>query len=149
VDKISTIEDMYALADELSRLQGKLLTDFYGVAQDFSTKKFFPNWLQKKGITALTMFEKGKPVLEKILSTTRLNAVLYDLETPDQNGLEFLNAVRGNPEVRARTKVIIMSQRLSPDAREKLSHFGANALVEKPLDANRLQEAFVKIGLKI
>jgi len=149
VDKISTLDDMNALAEELCRLQAKLLTDFYSVVQDFPSRKFYPNWLQQKSVTNVLVSDKGKPVLEKVLvPSKRLSVVLYDLETPDLNGLEFLNALRANAEARARTKVILMSQRLAPEARDKLAQLGANALVGKPLTSESLQEAFQRIGLK-
>jgi CheY-like chemotaxis protein len=140
---------MNALAEELNRLQAKLLTDFYSVVQDFPSRKFYPNWLQQKSVANVTVSEKGKPVLDKVLAPSkRRTVVLYDLETPDLNGLEFLNALKADADARERTKVILMSQRLAPEAREKLGQLGANALVGKPLTAEALQEAFVRIGLK-
>lgn len=149
MDKVSTLDDMYALVEELNRLQAKLLTDFYSVVQDFPSRKFYPNWLQQKSVTNVVVSEKGKPVLEKILAPSRRQVVvLYDLETPDLNGLEFLGSLRASPEARERTKVILMTQRLAPEARDKITQLGANALVGKPLTAEALQEAFSRIGLK-
>jgi len=148
VDKISTLDDMNALVEELNRLQAKLLTDFYSVVQDFPSRKFYPGWLQQKSVANVVVSEKGKPILEKILAGKRLTVVLYDLETPDLNGLEFLNALRANAEARARTKVLLMTQRLAPEAKDKLIQLGVNAMVNKPLTAESLQEAFNRIGLK-
>lgn len=149
MDKISTVDDMHALVLELNRLQAKLLTDFYSVVQDFPSRKFYPNWLQQRSVAQVEVSETGKPILDKLIAPSKRAAVvLYDLETPDLNGLEFLNALKAHPETRERTKVILMSQRLAPDAREKLVQMGANAMVAKPLTAESLQEAFSKIGLK-
>jgi CheY-like chemotaxis protein len=149
VDKVSTLDDMNALVDELNRLQAKLITDFYSVVQDFPSRKFYPNWLQQKSVANVMVSEKGKPVLDKVLAPSKRQAVvLYDLETPDLNGLEFLNILRANAEARARTKVILMSQRLAPEAKDKILQLGANALVGKPISAESLQEAFARIGLK-
>ena len=139
---------MSALAEELNRLQAKLLTDFYSVVQDFPSRKLFPNWLQQKSVTNVLVVDKGKPVLDKILASKRLSVVLYDLETPDLNGLQFLQALRGIPEARGRTKVLHMSQRLAPEAKDKLVQLGMDALVCKPVTPESLQEAFNKIGLK-
>lgn len=150
MDKISTIDDMNALAEELNRLQAKLLTDFYSVVQDFSSRKFYPGWLQQKSVANVVVSDKGKPILQKILAPSkRFVVVLYDLETPDMNGLEFLNALRADADARQRTRVILLlGQKLPNEARDKLVQMGANAFVVKPIGAENLQEAFGRIGLK-
>ena len=71
LEKISTLNDMKALMKELQRLEVKFLYDFYGVLQDFSSKKFLPQWMQKKAINKVFISEKGNDVLTKISNSKR------------------------------------------------------------------------------
>jgi len=147
LEKISTLEDMKSLMSELHRLRAKLLYDYYAVLQDFSSKKLLPQWLQKKGVNEVIFKEKGSEILAKISSSKRLSIVVYDLETPDLNGLQFLASIDKNPEMEARCKVILATPRLPVESQEKILQLGAKALISKPLVENELKVAFGKVGL--
>ncbi len=147
LEKISTLNDMKNLMNELRRLEVKFLFDFYGALQDFSSKKFLPQWLQKKSINTVFINEHGKTILAKLKSSKRLSVVIYDLETPDLNGLQFMAELEKEPDLKSRCKIIFATPKLAPDAQSKLLHLGAAALVSKPLDGDILRIAFDKIGL--
>jgi len=147
LEKISTLEDMKALMTELHRLRAKLLYDFYAVLQDFSSKKLLPQWLQKKGVNEVIFKDKGSEILSKISASKRLSIVVYDLETPDLNGLQFLASIETKPELDAKCKVILATPRLPMEVQEKLLQRGAKALVSKPLVESELKTAFGKVGL--
>jgi CheY-like chemotaxis protein len=146
LEKISTLNDMKTLINELHRLEVKFLFDFYGALQDFSSKKFLPQWLQKKSINTVFISEKGNDILTKLNGSKKLAVVIYDLETPDLNGLQFLAELEKNPDLKSRCKVILATPKLIPEAQSKLLHLGADALVPKPL-GDDLATAFEKIGL--
>jgi len=147
LEKISTLNDMKELLNELHRLEIKLLFDFYGALQDFSSKKFLPQWLQKKSINTVFVSEKGNEVFTKINNSKKLSVVIYDLETPDLNGLQFLTALGNKPELKSRCKIIVaVPPKLPPEAQSKILQLGANAIVSKPL-GDELAKAFEKIGL--
>jgi len=146
LEKISTLNDMKALMDELHRLQVKLLYDFYGVLQDFSSKKFLPQWLQKKGINTSFVTEKGNEALTKIFNSKKLCVIIYDLETPDLNGLQFLTTLESKPDVKSRCKIIMAIPKLTPDAQTKILQLGANTVIPKPI-GDSLASAFEKVGL--
>jgi CheY-like chemotaxis protein len=146
LEKISTLNDMKELMNELHRLEVKLLFDFYGVLQDFSSKKFLPQWLQKKGINTVFVTDKGNEALAKIGNSKKLSVIIYDLETQDLNGLQFLTALENKPDLKSRCKVIMAIPKLAPDAQSKILQLGANTVIPKPV-GDDLAAAFEKIGL--
>jgi len=147
LEKVSTLGDMKILMNDLHRLEVKFLFDFYGALQDFSSKKFLPQWLQKKGINTVFISERGNDILNKINNSKRLSVIIYDIETPDLNGLQFLAALENTPDLKSRCKIILAAPKLSPDAQKKLSHLGVSTIIPKPLDGEPLRIAFEKIGL--
>jgi DNA-binding NtrC family response regulator len=147
LEKVSTLKDMKILMDELHRLEVKFLCEFYGVLQDFSSKRLLPQWFQKKNIKNPFIADKGSDILAKVKNSKKLAIIIYDLETPDLNGLQFLTEQGNNPDLKSRCKVILAMPKLSIDVQNKLSHMGAAALVPKPLTEEDLQKAFEKLGL--
>jgi len=147
LEKVSTLEDMKALMGELHRLRIKLVYDFYAVLQDFSSKKILPQWLQKKNIENIIIKDSGNEVLSKIVAAKRHAIIVYDIETPDLNGLQFLINLEKTPEVKSLCKVIISTPRLPMESQDKLTALGAKALISKPLAENDFRVAFSKVGL--
>jgi DNA-binding NtrC family response regulator len=147
LEKISTLEDMKALVNELHRLKAKFIFDYYASLQDFSSKKFLPQWLKSKGINNVSISEKGHDVLAKISNSKKLCIVIYDLETPDINGLQFLSELDKKEDVKSKCKIIMLCPKMTSDVQSKILHRGASALVFKPLGEDGLKKAFEKIGL--
>ncbi|MCL2282277.1 MAG: response regulator [Fibromonadales bacterium] len=149
LEKISTLNDMKTFMGELRRLEVKFLYDFYAALQDFSSKKLFPQWLQQKSVNQNNIFvsEKGNDVLKKLGNSKKRSIVVYDLETPDLNGLQFLAALEKNPDLKARCKVILAVPTLASDARSKLMQMGVSAIISKPLEPEPLRAVFEKLGL--
>ncbi|MDR2554174.1 MAG: response regulator [Fibromonadaceae bacterium] len=146
LEKISTLNDMKELMNELHRLEIKLLFDFFGVLQDFSSKKFFPQWLQKKGINTVFVTDKGNEIFTKLNNSKKLCVIVYDLETPDLNGLQFLAALESKPDLKSRCKIIMAIPKLAPDAQAAIMQKGANTIILKPV-GDEIAKAFEKIGL--
>ena len=147
-DKISTLDDMTALMRELHRLEVKCAFDFYGVLSDLPSRKFLPQWLQKKGAKSVSVSEKGNDAFLKINNSSKDAVVVYDLETSDVNGLQFLASLEKNQEMRDKCKVILaVPANIPPDAKNQLLSRGASALVAKPISEESMQAAFEKIGL--
>jgi len=147
LEKVSTLEDMQKLMAELRRLKIKFYYDFYAVLQDFSSKKLLPQWLRNRNINEIIVKEYGYEILGRIIASKRPSIVVYDLETPDLNGLEFLANIERNPEAKSKCSIILSTPRLPVESQEKLLHFGAKAIISKPLLENELKVAFVKVGL--
>jgi len=147
LESVSTIKDMKILVAELQRLRIKFYYDFYAVLQDFSSKKILPQWLRGKNINEVITKEYGYEVLGRIIAAKRHCIVVYDLETPDLNGLEFLANIEKDPDAKSKCKVIISTPSLPVESQEKLLNFGAKALISKPLVESELRAAFGKVGL--
>jgi len=147
LEKVSTIKDMKTLLAELQRLKIKFYYDFYAVLQDYSSKRILPQWLRGKNINEVITKEYGYEILGRIIASKRHSIVVYDLETPDLNGLEFLAKIEKNPEVKNKCKVILSAPNLPLESQEKLLHFGAKALIFKPMAENGLRSAFEKVGV--
>jgi len=147
LEKINTVKDMKILLSEFHRLRIKFYYDFYAVLQDYSSKKMLPQWLRNKNINEVITKEYGNEILGRIIASKRTSIVVYDLETPDLNGLEFLANIGKNPEAKKRCKVILSAPKLPIESQEKLLHFGANALISKPLVESELLVAFGKVGV--
>ncbi|MDR1813194.1 MAG: response regulator [Candidatus Fibromonas sp.] len=147
LEKISTLSDMKILMSELKRLKAKFIFDYYGVLQDFSSKKLFPQWLQKKSIKNVLISDKGNEILTKVINSKKMSLVLYDLETPDLNGLQFLSELEKNPDLKAKCKTILVCPKLPPDAQTRILYLGAIALIFKPFTEDDLQRSFEKAGL--
>ncbi|MCL2260773.1 MAG: response regulator [Fibromonadales bacterium] len=149
LEKISTLSDMKALMAELQRLEQKFLYDFYGALQDFSSKKILPQLLAKKKITNVFISEKGTDIFKKVSVSKRYSVIVYDLESVDMNGLEFLAELEKNSDAKSRCKVIMAIPKLNSDAQMKLKQLGAASFVFKPIEAEALRLAFEKIGVVI
>jgi len=147
LEKVSTLDDMKALMNELHKLRMKLVYDFYAVLQDFSSKKILQNWLQKKNVNEVIIKDSGNDALSKIVAAKRHAIIVYDIETPDLNGLQFLINLDKTPDVKSLCKVIISTPRIPMEAQDKLLTLGAKALISKPLVENDFRVAFSKVGL--
>ena len=101
----------------------------------------------KKGVNEVIIKENGNEVLSKIVASKRHAIIVYDIETPDLNGLQFLIALDKTPEIKSLCKVIISTPRLPPESQDKLMTLGAKALISRPLQENDFRVAFSKVGL--
>ncbi len=148
LDKISTLDDMKKLMAELRYLEAKHFCNFYGVFQDFSSKKLLPQFLQQRNLRNTFVSETGTAVLAKIMDSKNCcSVVFYDLETPDLNGLQFLAKLSQNPDIKHHCKVIFACPVLANDVKRKLHDMGVAAIIPKPITTDSLKEAFEKIGI--
>lgn len=72
--------------------------------------------------------------------------VLLDLKLPKVNGLEVLEAVRGEPGLRAMPIVVLTSSREEPDL-VRCYELGVNAYVVKPVDFSDFIKAVGNLGV--
>ena len=71
--------------------------------------------------------------------------LLLDLNMPIMDGYEVLQEIN---ELNIDTKVIVISGDIQPSAHERVKELGAIDFIEKPVDANTLQEVLVKHGIR-
>lgn len=91
------------------------------------------DYLYRKGVFKLRM--EGNPVV-----------VLLDLKLPKVDGLEVLNQIKSDPELRAVPVVVLTSSREEQDLINSYN-LGTNAYVVKPVDFHEFVDAIKELGL--
>lgn len=76
----------------------------------------------------------------------RPRVVLLDLKLPKVSGLEVLQRLKSDPNMRTIPVVVLSSVRDEPDVREAWT-LGANSYIVKPLDFEQFSAAVGNIGL--
>ncbi len=71
--------------------------------------------------------------------------LLLDIKMPRMDGIEVLQAIRNNPELKTLPVVILTSSREEPDLK-KCYDLGVNAYVVKPVDFTDFIEAVKQVG---
>jgi CheY-like chemotaxis protein len=82
----------------------------------------------------------GQEGLDQIDNTHQFpDLIISDLSMPDMNGLEFLDAVRSNPDWNHVPFVIMSAHSASDEANQALSH-GADDFLVKPFNLDDFQK---------
>lgn len=83
-------------------------------------------------------FTSARDVLDFIESSDgeAFNYILSDINMPDMNGLELLDAIKKRNE---KQKVLIISSYKSETYNVKAKRLGADGFLEKPIDFNTLK----------
>lgn len=72
--------------------------------------------------------------------------ILLDIKMPRMDGIEVLEAIRGNEKLKSIPVVMLTSSREEPDLK-KCYELGVNAYVVKPLNFKEFMEAVIHIGI--
>lgn len=111
------------------------------------TKSGFTNKLHhvKDGAEALDyIYCKGRYASRNIKQNPKL--ILLDLKMPKVTGMEVLEKVKSDPDIKFIPVVILTSSKEDPDIKKCYS-LGANSYVVKPVDSNNFFNAIKEIGL--
>ena len=73
-------------------------------------------------------------------------AILLDIKMPKVNGLEVLEKIKSDPQLKTIPVVMLSSSREEPDLQKAYS-LGANCYVVKPVDYQQFFEAVKQIGV--
>ncbi|HTY09831.1 MAG TPA: response regulator [Bacteroidota bacterium] len=107
------------------------------VVDDSATvRKFVSVSLSMQGFTVTTACD-GMDALEKI-SKQKFSLVITDLNMPTMDGLEFIRALRENPEFKD-LPVIILTSLKDRETREEGVKLGVNSYVVKPFSLEKVQ----------
>jgi len=94
-------------------------------------------------ISASDGFEAGIQV-----SHFKPDLIILDIMMPDINGYEVCKKIKKNPETRD-TKIVVLSAYLDEESYGKMTEYGADACLSKPLPLPQLKEEVAKLlGLK-
>lgn len=112
------------------------------VDDSISVRKFVGRMLEKAGYR-VRLASDGLEALE-IVTQTRCDLVVTDLEMPRTNGYELLNHLRQEPETR-NIPVMVVTSRAGAKHRERAMKEGAAAFLIKPVQEDQLITAVTKL----
>jgi CheY-like chemotaxis protein len=72
--------------------------------------------------------------------------ILLDLKMPKVSGIQVLEKVKSDPDIKSIPVVILTSSKEDPDVKICYT-LGANSYIVKPVDSNKFFEAIKEIGL--
>ena len=111
------------------------------------TKSGFTNKIHhvKDGAEALDfIYGKGMYASRNIKERPKL--ILLDLKMPKMTGMQVLEKVKSDPDLKSIPVVILTSSKEDPDIKECYA-LGANSYIVKPVDSNNFFLAIKEIGL--
>jgi two-component system chemotaxis response regulator CheY len=94
--------------------------------------------LQQIGVTEIREFAKAPEALAS-LKTQPAHIILSDFNMPEMDGLEFLRAVRGDPQIKS-TGFVLITGRADVDLVKRAAQFGANNYLVKPFTTAVLKQ---------
>ncbi len=80
----------------------------------------------------------------RALASQKFDLVLTDVNMPVMDGLKLVRHVRGDPR-HADTPVVVITTENAPNDRDRAMALGANAYIEKPIQAPRVIRAVKKL----
>jgi CheY-like chemotaxis protein/HPt (histidine-containing phosphotransfer) domain-containing protein len=91
--------------------------------------------LASDGEEALDLYEEGQAEL-----------AILDYNMPERNGLEVVTAIRTMEPTGTRLPVIVLSASVTPEARDRARHAGADEFVGKPFEAAALLQVIDRLA---
>lgn len=80
----------------------------------------------------------------RALAAGQFDLVLTDVNMPVMDGLKLVRHVRGDPR-HEKTPIVIITTENAPNDRDRAMALGANAYIEKPIQAPRVIRAVKKL----
>jgi len=102
------------------------------VDDDKTTRKLLGLYLKSKGFDVLHA-ENGLDGLEKLGGET-VNLVISDLNMPYMDGIEFVKAVRADPQ-QSHLPILMITTEQDTEERERAVNAGVNGYLTKPVTA--------------
>ncbi len=107
------------------------------VDDSLTVRKVTSRLLEREGYRVLTA-KNGLEATE-IMTHSKLDIILADLEMPKINGFELIERIRNTPDT-ATIPIIVISSRTAEKHRELARQLGANAFIGKPYKEEELLE---------
>ena len=80
----------------------------------------------------------------RALAAAQFDLVLTDVNMPVMDGLKLVRHVRGDPR-HEKTPIVVITTENAPNDRDRAMALGANAYIEKPIQAPRVISAVKKL----
>lgn len=143
---ISTTDDLQELTTELLRLYQRQTMKVLVVANDFPVKKLIASIFQQRKFRYYNALENGDALLAQLESDPSKHLILYDMDTPKLNGVEFLMRIKKRIESK-NIVLFLMSGPLPGGAVDKLLSAGVSSVITKPLTQDVLIQALRSANL--
>ncbi|MBI5212775.1 MAG: response regulator [Nitrospirae bacterium] len=116
------------------------------VDDDKTTRKLLSLYLKGKGYEVVTA-ENGLDAIEKV-GTEGVNFILTDMNMPYMDGIEFTKNIKSDPVLK-NIPVVMVTTEADEDERERAFKAGVDEYLVKPVNAEQVTEAVMKILKKI
>lgn len=116
------------------------------VDDDKTTRKLLSLYLKGKGYEVVTA-ENGLDAIEKV-GTESVNFILTDMNMPYMDGIEFTKNIKSDPVLK-NIPVVMVTTEADEDERERAFKVGVDEYLVKPVNAEQVTEAVMKILKKI
>lgn len=80
----------------------------------------------------------------RVLATQQFDLVVTDVNMPVMDGLKLVRHVRGDPR-HEKIPIVIITTESAPNDRDRAMALGANAYIEKPIQAPRVIRAVKRL----
>ena len=114
------------------------------IVDDFATmRRILKNIMKQIGFSNLTEAENGKNAL-KILKGETIDLVLCDWNMPEMPGIDLLNAVRGDDQLKKTPFVMVTAEAQKENILEAVKA-GVSSYIVKPFTAETVEEKLKKV----
>ena len=114
------------------------------IVDDFATmRRILKNIMKQIGFSNITEAENGKNAL-KLLKSEPIDLVLCDWNMPEMAGIDLLNAVRGDDQLKAMPFVMVTAEAQKENILEAVKA-GVSSYIVKPFTAETVEEKLKKV----
>jgi len=114
------------------------------IVDDFATmRRILKNIMKQIGFSNISEAENGKNAL-KLLKSEPIDLVLCDWNMPEMAGIDLLNAVRGDDQLKAMPFVMVTAEAQKENILEAVKA-GVSSYIVKPFTAETVEEKLKKV----
>ena len=114
------------------------------IVDDFATmRRILKNIIRQIGFSNIAEAENGKNAL-KLLKSEPIDLVLCDWNMPEMAGIDLLNAVRGDAQLKSMPFVMVTAEAQKENILEAVKA-GVSSYIVKPFTAETVEEKLKKV----
>ena len=114
------------------------------IVDDFATmRRILKNIMKQIGFSNIVEAENGKNAL-KLLKSDPIDLVLCDWNMPEMAGIDLLNAVRGDDQLKTMPFVMVTAEAQKENILEAVKA-GVSSYIVKPFTAETVEEKLNKV----
>ena len=114
------------------------------IVDDFATmRRILKNIMKQIGFSNITEADNGKNAL-KVLKSQAIDLVLCDWNMPEMPGIEVLNTVRADDELKATPFIMVTAEAQKENILEAVKS-GVSSYIVKPFTAETVEEKLQKV----